>query len=449
MTPSPLMLWTVALVGIPALLVRALTPAFAPLAVGVVVLLVVWAVFDAFVSRRSLQHIKAALPDVVRLTKCRAGEVDMLFDNPSTRARDVRIALALPRELSSPYESMRTRLAAGPAQTKVSWECTPSKRGNFALHNVYIEALSLLGAWTLRSTLPAESEVRVYPDLRRDRRSLAALFLNRGAFGVHAQRQVGQGREFEKLREYAPGDSFMDIHWKATAKRGHPVTKLYQVERTQEVYVIIDASRLAARTVVFDDAVSPDDRVVTQLERFVSAALVLGLAAERQGDLFGLLTFSDGIHRFLRARTGKGHFDACRDALYALEPRIVAPDFSEMASFIRTRLRRRALLLILTNLDDPVLAEQFVQSCALFERHHLVLVNMLTPPKVGPIFSGEEPANADDIYEQLAGHLIWRDLKQVKQTLHRQGVPFGMLSHASLAADLVSQYVGVKQRQLL
>ena len=69
--------------------------------------------------------------------------------------------------------------------------------------------------------------------------------MNRGAFGVHAQRQVGQGREFEKLREYAPGDSYIDIHWKATAKRGRPVTKLYQVERTQEVYVIIDASRLA------------------------------------------------------------------------------------------------------------------------------------------------------------------------------------------------------------
>ena len=227
------------------------------------------------------------------------------------------------------------------------------------------------------------------------------------------------------------------------------MTKLYQVERTQEVYVLIDASRLAARTVTFDDAASPDERVVTQLERFVSAALVLGLAAERQGDLFGLLTFSDGIHKFLRARTGKGHFDACRDALYALEPRTVTPDFSEMASFVRTRLRRRALLLILTNLDDPVLAEQFVASCALFERHHLVLVNMLTPPKVGPMFSGDLPRVADDVYDRLAGHLIWHDLQQLKRTLHRQGVTFGMLPHASLAADLVSQYVSVKQRQLI
>jgi len=449
MTPSPLMLWTTALVGLPALTVRALMPEYAAAAIGVLLLLVAWALIDAFLSRGSLRNIGAQFPDVVRMTKCREGIIDVLLVNPAPRSRAIRVALSLPRELDSPYETLRTKLLAHPTQTQLSWNCTPKKRGNYRLENVYIEASSLLGMWTVRTQAAAHADVRVYPDLRRDRRSLAALFLNRGAFGIHTQRQVGQGREFEKLREYVPGDSFTDIHWKATAKRGRPVTKLYQVERTQEVYVLIDSSRLAARTVTFEDAASPDERVVTQLERFVSSALVLGLAAERQGDLFGLLTFSDGIHQFLRAGTGKGHFDACRDALYGLEPRRVTPDFSEMASFVRTRLRRRALLLILTNLDDPVLAEQFVANCALFERHHLVLVNMLTPPKVGPIFSGASPHVTDDVYDHLAGHLIWHDLQQLKRTLYRQGVTFGMLPHASLAADLVSQYVQVKQRQLI
>ena len=95
--------------------------------------------------------------------------------------------------------------------------------------------------------MPAQSEIRVYPNLFTERRNLAALFLHRGAFGLHAQRQVGKGREFEKLREYMPGDSFDEIHWKATAKRGRPITKVFQIERTQEVYVVIDASRLSAR----------------------------------------------------------------------------------------------------------------------------------------------------------------------------------------------------------
>src|SRR5207247_10489432 len=89
-----------------------------------------------------------------------------------------------------------------------------------------------------------------YPNLFTERKSLAALFLHRGSFGLHAQRQVGKGREFEQLREYIPGDGFDEVHWKATAKRGRPITKIFQVERTQEVYVVIDASRLSARPTI-------------------------------------------------------------------------------------------------------------------------------------------------------------------------------------------------------
>ncbi len=80
---------------------------------------------------------------------------------------------------------------------------------------------------------------------------------------------------------------------------------------------------------------------------------MLGLAAERQGDLFGLLTFTDKVEKFVRAKNGKAHYNACRDALYTLEPKIVTPDFDELCAFIRLRLRRRALLVFLTALDDP------------------------------------------------------------------------------------------------
>ena len=116
---------------------------------------------------------------------------------------------------------------------------------------------------------------------------------------------------------------------------------------------------------------------------------MLGLAAEQQGDLFGLLTFSDKIETFLRARNGQSHYHACRDALYTLRAREVAPDFDELSTFIRLRMRRRALLLFLTSLDDPVVAESFLRNMDLLCRQHLVLVNMLQPPGVQAIFSNE------------------------------------------------------------
>src|SRR5207344_2975735 len=117
--------------------------------------------------------------------------------------------------------------------SRVEWNCTARRRGNFHLTRAVLECASPLGLWSIRKPKALHSEVRAYPNLWAERKSLAALFLHRGGLGTHAQRQVGKGRDFEKLREYAAGDSYDEIHWKATARRGHPVTKVFQIERTQ------------------------------------------------------------------------------------------------------------------------------------------------------------------------------------------------------------------------
>jgi uncharacterized protein (DUF58 family) len=346
------------------------------------------------------------------------------------------------------------------------WPCTPVKRGSYRLQKIHLEEPSLLGFWAARGSLPIDCELRVYPNLLTERKSLAALFLRRGTFGLHAQRQLGKGRDFEKLREYVPGDSYEDIHWKATARRGHPITKVFQIERTQEVYVVVDASRLSARkesagqrlssiAVERGSTIDPDpqatDTVVTEtaLERFVTAALVLGLAAEQQGDLFGLMTFSDQVGTFLRARNGRAHYNACRDALYTLEPQPVTPDFDEIATFIRLRLRRRALLVFLTALDDPVLAESFVRNLDLLCRQHLVLVNMLKPAGAEPLFTSPDVASIDDLYRHLGGHLQWHNLRELEKVLQRRGVQFSLLDNERSSAQLVAEYLNVKRRQLL
>jgi len=320
-----------------------------------------------------------------------------------------------------------------------------------------------MGFWNVRSAVPARSEVRVYPNLLTERKNLAALFLNRGTFGLHAQRQVGKGREFEKLREYIPGDSYDEVHWKATAKRGHPVTKVFQIERTQEAYVIIDASRLSARKVSSSEFRVPSwqapasDELGTRnpepgtsvLERFITAALVVGLAAEHQGDLFGLLTFTNRVESFVRARNGQAHFSACRDALYTLQPQAVTPDFDELSTFIRLKLRRRALLIFLTSLDDPLLADSFVRNMDLICRQHLILVNMMRPAGAVPLFSNPSVASLDDLYRHLGGHLLWHKLRELDKVLQRRGVGFALLDNESLSAQLVTQYLSVKRRQLI
>jgi len=452
--PRNKLLFWAGIVILPFCLVAAVVPGMLLAALGVMGIFTLFALIDAVRSVGSLAGFSVQLPPVVRLSKDRPGKIELRIRNEKRSARTLRVGLPFPEKIDSEQTDAIVTLPAATEWSRYEWPCVPRKRGNYPIETVYLEAASPFGLWAHRAVARVASELRVYPNLFTERKQLAALFLNRGSLGLHAQRQIGKGRDFEKLREYIPGDSFDEVHWKATAKRGHPVTKVFQIERTQEVYVIIDASRLSARPL---ERVAKPGRQKTEsptepetiLERFMTAALVLGLAAEQQGDLFGLLTFADQVKTFVRARNGKAHFSSCRDALYTLQPQIATPDYDEVCTFIRLRLRHRALLIFLTSLDDPLLAESFVRNMDLIRRQHLILVNMLQPPGVSPLFTNPNIGSLDDLYQHLGGHLLWQKLRELEKVLQRRGVQFSLLRNERLSAELVSQYLKVKRRQLI
>lgn len=437
--PKSRLLWWTALIVVPAATFAGVFPTAAlPLALALAAFVVV-ALIDAIGSKRRLKGIRVFLPEIVRLTQARPGPIEVRFENASERAMRLRFGLPLPQEITSSQAEVFLTLPAETPNSRVDLDLVGHARGRFLIEQCFVEAPSPLGLWGQRHAFAVRSEIRVYPDLTSERAKVAALFLHQGGLGVHRFRQVGKGRDFEKLRDYIAGDSAEDIHWKATAKRGRPVTKVFQIERTQEVYVIVDGSRLSAR----------HSGGVPLAERYVNSALVLCLAAAQQSDLFGLLAFSDRVQTFVRAKNGKAHYDTCRDALYTLQAELVTPDFEDLFTFIRTRLRRRALLIFLTSLDDPVLSATFLDNVNLLSRQHLVMVNMMQPPFARPLFAGQPPQNVDDIYGRLSGHLLWHDLNEVGKKLQRQGVRFSLLENETMTASLVSNYLRIKQRQLL
>ena len=420
----------VAVVGFPAATLAALSPSARVAALGCLVVLAGLIVGDA--SQKSLRGIRVELPRLVRMFKDRPSEI--LVRVHSVSAARVLIGLVVPEGIHADFEETEVDSPAG--SSEFAWKWIAHRRGLYRIDAVYIEALSRWGMWQVRRKDEAAMEVRVYPNLRRDDDLKA---LRQGVSGAHAVRQVGRGREFEKLREYMPGDGLDEIHWKATARRGRPITKVFQVERTQEVYVIIDRSRLSGRPVGEE----------TVLERSISAGLIVGSAAERRGDLFGLAAFSDQVDAFVRARNGKAHYAACRDAIYELHPKGVSPDFDEIATFLRLRLRRRALLLFLTSLDDPVLAENFARATKLLARRHLVLAGMLRPASAKRLFENDDVESAEDVYRDLAGHISWKRLKELEVSLARGGVRLSVIDPKSFSSGLIGIYDSVKQRQLL
>ncbi|MBL9172921.1 MAG: DUF58 domain-containing protein [Verrucomicrobiales bacterium] len=439
LVPSRQLILLTALVVLPAATVAGVVPEAAGLALAVIALFALVATGDALRSIGILHDLEFSIPDVVRLTQDREGVLPIQIRSTTPRALPLRAAIALPDSFSAQDWIRSAVVPASGEPVILDWSVRSPERGRHPLALVRVETPSPHGLWAVRRTVRPSTKVLVYPDLLRDRRTVAAVFLNRSGVGIHARRQVGQGREFEKLRDYSHGDPVGDIHWKATAKRGRPVSKVFQIERTQEVYVVLDTSRLTGRSHGRE----------TDFERSLRAGLLLAAAAERQGDLFGVVAFDSKVRHFVRTGRGRPHFTACREALFALQPRSVTPDFAEVCTTLRLRLRRRALLVFLTALDDPVLAEDFTRAVRLLSGQHLVVALQPRPAGARPLFSGPAVATTDDLYSALGSHVRWQKLRLLEEVLRASNVRFTLPDSESLAPAVLRQYLDLKQRQLL
>ena len=429
--PGSRALLAAALVVLPVATLAGIMPGLALPCAAILAVCFAASVVDAMAGRQRVAAFGACAPEMVRLTKDVRADVTITLENRSARVLSLRAGLAMPEGVAS--ERLTESVTLQPGRSTLAWPCTGTTRGDHALRDLHVETPSPLGLWLARARVPVECNLRVYPNLRD--RATAALFLRAPNAGMRVHRQVGKGREFERLREYIPGDSYEDIHWKATAHRRSPVVKLYQVEHAQEVYVVVDASRLSAREQI--------------LESYVTAALHLALAAERQGDRFGLVTFSDRTHKFVRARSGMDHFRLCRETIYNLHARRVSPDFRELFTSLQLNLRRRSLLIFFTSLDDPLLAETFAREVALVARRHLVLVNAMRTAGSQPLFENDAPADVESAYRALAGQMLWNKMRELQIALHNRGVRMSVVDPQNIKAQATAAYLEIKRRQLL
>jgi uncharacterized protein (DUF58 family) len=398
--------------------------------------------FDYFISRDRPFRLEIVIPALTRMTRGQEGKITVIIRHPNIPFSSILLSLNLPQSFRI-ASSFKIKLKREAETLQVVCNCLAQRRGKFKIYEYGLEIESALKLWKFQVHRMVESEIRVYPDLHTVFKQVTAFFRNRHIPGIHPQRMIGQGREFEKLREYLPGDPTEMIHWKATAKRNSPISKVFQAEQTQEVYVLIDNSRLSARSI------SPDSGSATQLDLFVRCGLLLALTAGQQGDLFGLLTFNRQIKTFLRARGGKEHFNTCREQLYIIEPENSSPDFRELSVYLRHKLKKRALLIILTSLDDPILSEEYSHSLGMLSNQHLIVTMMVNSSEVTPLFHNSKVNDSPDLYRQLAGHIQFNELQAYRRVLQQKKIDFLMTPPEQFIFSLVNHYLQVKAKQRL
>lgn len=364
--------------------------------------------------------------------------ITIRLHNPHASPVRVTVRDDLPAGWEAKPDEMSVELPAF-ARREVSYTVVPPKRGRFAFGDLHLllEGRAKLGASLLR--LPREQDARVYPNVLGPRRyELAARLGDLASVGFRSIRQSGGGGEFEQLREYVAGDAYRDLDWKTTAKRQRPVTRVFEQERSQIVIIALDAGRMMATKL------GP----ISKLDHSINASLLLAWVALRKGDRVGLVVFSDHVHQFVAPGRGPGQYRAILEALYAVEAEETFVDFRRLVEFMQVRARKRALLVLFSDLLDEAHAMPLAEHAGLLRRRHLpVCVTMHDP--VAETFADAPVSNAAQTYRRAAAADLLKEREGVKAHLRKNGVSLVEAPPGELAVATVNRYLDIKARRLL
>ncbi|MDO8846845.1 MAG: DUF58 domain-containing protein [Coriobacteriia bacterium] len=321
-------------------------------------------------------------------------------------------------------------------EVQITFHFTPPRRGGYRFGPVALRCIGGLGLAGWQWQAPLDQDVRVYPDIMAVSRY--ALLARRGALrelGIRALRRAGEGTEFESLRDYLPGDDYGDIDWKATSRRGTPVTRLYEVERSQVVVLAIDVGRMMTAMA------GP----LSKLDRAVNAALLLCYLAIEHGDLVGLLVFGRDVVRYVPPRKGQRQFHAILEALYSVEARVEEPDYAGAMAYLTSRLGRRALIVLMTDIVGRGPSERLLKVVGALVPRHLPLVicqrNRLTEV--------EASASVDDeisAFRVAVAQDLLRDKAEALAILGARGSLILDVHPEELSVAAVNRYLEIKAR---
>lgn len=320
-----------------------------------------------------------------------------------------------------------------------TYELSPRERGDATATEVVVEWRSSWGLLTRWAQAAVPQTVRVYPNIQEGRRHAMYLIRSRQVAleKRHARRATG-GREFDRLREYRPGDERRDISWRATARRARLVSRIYQPERSQTVWLLVDAGRLLR-------ARSGRE---TLLDRATTAALGLAQVAMTSGDNVGLVAYGRRVQHRLAPARGAAHLRRLLEALATVRAEAVEADHAAAAAALRTGQKRRALVVWLTDVAETAGLPDVIEQASGLVSRHVVLFATMRQPEVAQV-AASRPSNGADMYRMLAAQEAVDRREALLRGLRQRGALVIETSPQELTGGLVDRYLDVKERGLI
>lgn len=376
-------------------------------------------------------------------TKSRLGEsVDAALEIHNNGRRTVRGQVRDAWAPSARSEPRTHTLVVAPGQRRrVDTRLSPVRRGDQSSAVVTVRSIGPLGMAGRQSSHRVPWTVRVLPPFLSRKHLPLRLAKLREIDGLLPVLIRGQGTEFDSLREYVVGDDVRSIDWRATARRSDVVVRTWRPERDRRVVIVLDTGRTSAGRVGVDPTAG-DLSGWPRLDWSLDAALLLAALASRAGDHVDFLAHD----RVTRA----GVFGASRtellahlvDAMAPLQSALVESDSTAMVAAVQRRARRRALVVLLTDLNATALDEGLLPVLPQLSAKHQVILAAVADPRVDQLADGRTDAAA--VYDAAAAERSRNDRRAVASRLRRSGVEVVDAAPEDLAPALADRYLAMK-----
>jgi len=345
---------------------------------------------------------------------------------------------------------------------RVVLECFPGQRGDLRLGKIYLRYRTALRLIERRAVCDAEQDIRVFPASEQSGDN-AAFYLMRARQIELQKRRLrlrGIGREFESLRDYQRGDELRNISWTATARRAKLITRQFTTERSQQVWVVLDAGRLSQTafeqrksrpTAASESEFEAAEKLqlsVTQLDQATSAAVMLAQVIGGSGDKFALLTYGRRIKQQLLPGNGPVHLRLMINLLSQVRSESAEANHLHAASRLKNLQRRRGLVIWITEMAESAGRPEVVTAAAELVRRHLVVLVLLEHPELDAL-AAREPKNAEEMFASTAAQEMLERRRQTIAKLRQQGVLVVETTPAGVGASAISKYLEVKAQGLL
>ena len=387
---------------------------------------------DFRLERRNESKLSLGADNTITIVVRRTGAV-----GARVRARPVPILVRdePPAEYVISQLFLSAVLAAGET-VELSYTVKPLRRGDYRFGGCNLRYQGVLGLVMRQHRYPLDAPVKVYPNLLEVRKyELLARRDQLFEIGLKNARRLGEGTEFERLRDYERDDDYRRINWPATARLHRPITTDYQPERSQSVIVMLDAGRLMTAPL------GP----LSKLDYAINTTLLLAYVAIIRGDRVGLLTFADGVTGYWEPDKGRRQFLALLEALYKVQPQQVEPDYMRASAFLSTRRSKRSLVVLFTDIIDRQQADAMVRGFGRLAPRHLPMAVTMADNEVLRM-ARHDPRDAQQRYEKVVAQHLLDDRAAALEALQRRGALTIDVPADKLTPAVVNKYLELKAR---